>query len=367
MEIDLVHFCVEDATACRDWFASQMGFQAIAGAASNHTRTEIVKSGPVCFVLSSPLTPASPAHRFLARHPAGVADVAFRVADIESVMAKAAGAGAKILQPVRQQQTPGGRLKWGKIAGWGDLSHTIIERTGITPLLPPATDFPFPNLPFLKEGSEGSVEGVPVTNDSPFTGTDHAVLNVAAGELEQAVTWYEKTLGFQRLQRFDIQTKRSGLSSLVMAHPSGGAQMPVNEPASANSQIQEFLDVNRGPGVQHIALRTGNIVRLLDLLRRWGVSFIEVPPTYYTQLQQRHRGQLPAALCQEIERAQVLVDWQEQAPDALLLQTFTQPIFGQPTFFFELIERRSGARGFGEGNFRALFEAIESEQLKRGR
>ncbi|MBW4497698.1 MAG: 4-hydroxyphenylpyruvate dioxygenase [Oscillatoria princeps RMCB-10] len=367
MEIDLVHFCVEDATACRDWFVSQMGFQAIAGAACNHTRTEIVKSGPVCFVLSSPQTPASPAHRFLARHPAGVADVAFRVENIESVIAKAAGAGAKILQPVRQLQDSLGRLKWAKIAGWGDLSHTIIERTGITPLLPPATDFPFANPPFLKEGSEVSLEGVLVTDDSPFTGIDHAVINVAAGELEPVVAWYENTLGFQRLQRFDIQTERSGLRSQVMVHPSGGAQMPVNEPTSANSQIQEFLDVNRGSGVQHIALRTGNIVRLLDRLRRWGVPFIEVPPTYYTQLQHRHRGQLPASLCREIERAQILVDWQEQAPDALLLQTFTQPIFGQPTFFFELIERRLAARGFGEGNFRALFEAIESEQLKRGR
>ncbi len=367
MEIDLVHFCVEDATACRDWFVSQMGFQAIAGAASNHTRTEIVKSGPVCFVLSEPLTPASPAYRFLTLHPAGVADVAFRVGDIESAIAKAAGAGAKILQPVQQQKTPSGRLKWAKIAGWGDLSHTIIERTGITPLLPPATDFTFPNPLCLTEGAGGSLQGVLVTDDSSFTGIDHAVLNVAAGDLEPAVTWYENTLGFQRQQKFNIQTGRSGLRSQVMLHPDGGAQMPVNEPTSANSQIQEFLDVNRGAGVQHIALRTGNIVRLLDRLRRWGVTFIEVPPTYYTQLQHRHRGLLSASLCREIERAQILVDWQQEAPDALLLQTFTQPIFCQPTFFFELIERRLAARGFGEGNFQALFEAIESEQLKRGR
>jgi 4-hydroxyphenylpyruvate dioxygenase len=151
-----------------------------------------------------------------------------------------------------------------------------------------------------------------------------------------------------------------------MLHPDGWVKLPINQPTSANSQIQEFLEVNRGPGVQHIALQTPNIVDAIAYLRQRGLPFLQVPRTYYTQLLHRQGLQLSEAEIQEIAAQQILVDWEENSPEALLLQIFTQPIFEQPTFFFELIERRLQARGFGEGNFRALFEAIEREQMKRG-
>jgi 4-hydroxyphenylpyruvate dioxygenase len=144
-------------------------------------------------------------------------------------------------------------------------------------------------------------------------------------------------------------------------------QFPINEPTSANSQIQEFLDVNQGPGIQHIALQTPQIVKAIAQLRHRGLSFLPIPSTYYTQLRTQHQGlPLSTAELEEIAAQEILVDWHNEASQALLLQTFTQPIFEQPTFFFELIERRQEAQGFGEGNFRALFEAIEREQLKRG-
>jgi 4-hydroxyphenylpyruvate dioxygenase len=376
--IDHVHFYVEDAKASRNWFVHQLGFQAVAGGVSSHTYTEVVKSGPVYFVLSSLLTPLSPVAEFLDQHPPGVADIAFLVEDVEAVMSRAIAHGAKVLQPIQQHPQGIGCLKWGKIAAWGSLTHTLIERqeprggekekrregeeesnSYFPPLLHHTLSPPCPS----PKGTPSSLSEHPSPNR--FIGIDHVVLNVASGELEDAVAWYKNTLEFQSKQRFKIQTDYSALHSQVMVSSNGCVQFPINEPASRNSQIQEFLDVNRGPGIQHIALQTLNIVQAIAQFRFCGVSFLPVPPSYYTQLQQQGLP-LSAAELEEIAKQQILVDWEKTTPQALLLQTFTQPIFDQPTFFFELIERRSQARGFGEGNFRALFEAIEAEQVKRG-
>lgn len=367
MKIDHIHFYVEDATT-RDWFVHKLGFQSVAAVADSYTYTEVVTSGSVCFVLSSPLSPASPVAQFLQCHPAGVADVAFRVQNLEAVMEKAVRAGARVLQPIGQQQQAGGCVKWGKIAAWGSLSHTLIEASDNSSFVSGQKELKVDRLKVISSNIQPSNLSTfnPVTDEGLFTGIDHVVLNVAAGELDRAVAWYENTLGFLPQQTFAIQTEQSGLYSKVMVHPDGNVKLPINEPASANSQIQEFLDVNRGPGVQHIALQTVNLVGAIALLRHRGLPFLPVPSTYYTQLRHRPGLQLGEAEFQEIEQQQILVDWEEQTPQSLLLQIFTQPIFGKPTFFFELIERRLQAQGFGEGNFRALFEAIEREQLKRG-
>ena len=207
-----------------------------------------------------------------------------------------------------------------------------------------------------------------------FTIIDHAVLNVATGDLERAVKWYQNTLGFQPQQNFEIKTNQSALRSRVMIHPNGNVQLPINEPGSANSQIQEFLDANCGSGIQHIALQTDRILQVVSELRSRGLPFLPVPSTYYSELRQQWESYLSSAEWEAIEVCQVLVDWQKDISEAMLLQIFTQPIFEQPTLFFELIERRKAwvkgqqiqAQGFGEGNFRALFEAIEREQIKRG-
>lgn len=348
MKIDHVHFYVEDATASRNWFVAQLGFQAVASSINIHTCTEVVKNGSVYFVLSSPLKPSSPVAQFLSQHPPGVADIAFVVEGLEAVMTRALAHGAKVLQPIQQHQDA---LKWGKIAAWGSLTHTLIEQQEAS-------------SHWRVASSEWQVHPASFSANT-FTGIDHLVLNVATGDLESAVTWYENTLNFCSKQTFKIQTERSALDSQVMVSSNSEVQLPVNQPASPNSQIQEFLDVNRGPGIQHIALQTPNIVEAIADFRLRGVSFLQVPSTYYTQLQKRQIPLSPAELA-EITTQEILVDWQDTNSHALLLQTFTQPIFRQPTFFFELIERRAQAPGFGEGNFRALFEAIEREQIKRG-
>lgn len=360
MRIDHVHFYVEDAIASRDWFVNQLGFQAVAGG-TNHTCTQVVKNNSVHFVLSSPLTPLSPVADFLRQHPPGVADIAFCVEDVEDVMTRAIAHGAKVLQPIQQNKSC---LKWGKIAAWGSLTHTLIERR-IPPCPPEARGEGEQENCYYPLLAEHLKPYTPVAAVNTFTGIDHVVLNVATGDLERAVAWYQKTLGFHSQQSFKIQTDRSALHSQVMVSPNSGVQFPINQPASPNSQIQEFLDVNKGSGIQHIALHTQNIVSAIAQFRSRGLSFLPVPPSYYTQLQER-RIPLSADQLAEIAQQQILVDWQDSNPQALLLQTFTQPIFGQPTFFFELIERRAQAPGFGEGNFRALFEAIEREQIKRG-
>jgi len=349
MEFDRIQFYTEDAVASRDWFVSKLGFRATAGYSSSHTHTEVVNSGNICFALSSPLTSASPVASWLKLHPSGIADVGFRVKNIELTLARAAAEGAKILEPIEEEAlNQRGRFKRARIAGWGDLSHTLIEGIGENPLLPNSAELPL------------------------FTKIDHVVLNVETGDLSTAVDWYQRVLGFQTEQNFDIQTEKSALRSRVMVHAEGGVQLPINESASANSQIQEFLEANRGPGIQHMALQTDRIVEVVTDLRSRGLPFLPVPWTYYTELQQ-HQNYIPTDW-QDIVDCQVLADWQEDTPAAMLLQIFTQPIFAEPTFFFEIIERRVAlvndlkvqAGGFGAGNFRALFEAIEREQIKRG-
>ena len=373
MNIDHVHFYVEDAAAWRDWFVNILGFRSIAECSTLHTQTEIVRNGKIQFVLSSPLTDVSPVSRYLSLHPAGIADVAFQVADLEQALAVAIAQGANLLQPIQTQQQPQGRLKWACISGWGDLTHTLVERSGFTSLLPRHTELVQPVEPFIQLDLSHYLPPQPDAL-SNFIDIDHIVLNVSAGDLENAVRWYEKILGFSRQQTFAIKTERSGLCSQVLIHPQSGVKFPINEPASATSQIQEFLDVHRGSGVQHIALKTANIVQTIAFLRQRGLNFLPVPSTYYSQLRQRPGFCLTETEWQAIAQQQVLADWTEDTPQATLLQAFTQPIFAQPTFFFEIIERQTyccaerlaQAEGFGEGNFRALFEAIEREQIKRG-
>ncbi|MGB7443594.1 MAG: 4-hydroxyphenylpyruvate dioxygenase [Coleofasciculaceae cyanobacterium] len=362
MKFDHIHFYLENAKEFRDWFVNMLGFQPVSGGSSSHTYTEVVKSGSIYFVLSSPLNSTSPVAQFLRLHPPGVADVAFFVEDIARFWQRIVQQGAEVLQPLQEYSLSQGRLKWGKISAWDTLNHTILERRGTSFGLPIEREWVRRSTQCNLTRSRGTS-----ASTSLFTDIDHVVLNVAAGDLGKAVRWYQNILGFQPQQMFAIQTEQSGLCSQVMIHSQGEVQLPINEPASANSQIQEFLNVNRGSGIQHIALATSAIVPAIAQLRSRGLSFIEVPPSYYSQLQQRFNTlDLLAAEWQEVAAQQILVDWQDTSPQALLLQTFTQPIFKEPTLFFEVIERRKQAKGFGEGNFRALFEAIEREQLKRG-
>ena len=194
---------------------------------------------------------------------------------------------------------------------------------------------------------------------------DHVVGNVELGKMNEWVTWFEEVLGFEQLQHFTdeaISTEYSALMSKVMQNGSGKVKFPINEPAPGKrkSQIEEYLEFNRAPGVQHIALITGDIIRTVDELKKRGVEFLTVPLSYYEDLWQRV-GEIREDV-KEIERLNIMVDRDDEG---YLLQIFTKPVQDRPTLFFEVIQRR-GSRGFGEGNFKALFEAIEREQDKRG-
>ncbi len=353
MYIDHIHFYLQDARKWRDWFIEVMGFYWVGSGSDGETQTEVVSNGLpqsnrdyLMFVISSPISPKSKVADFLNHHPAGVGDVAFRVDNLDGL----------ICDSVEELRSERGLLKWGKITSIANIDHSLIQRQGETPLLPQT--YVMPVKPFYK-------------SPAPITGIDHVVLNVYAGNIEKTVQWYESHLGFIRQQAFSIQTPRSSLYSQVIIHPRTGLQLPVNEPTSPNSQIQEFLEVNRGEGIQHIALKTPDIISATPQLRSSGLSFLNIPPSYYESINYQSfnfsRWEWDKLRLQEI-----LIDFESQyelnsdGQTPLLLQIFTQPIFNKPTFFFELIERRYRARGFGEGNFQALFEAIEREQEKRG-
>jgi 4-hydroxyphenylpyruvate dioxygenase len=353
MRIAHVHFYVEDAITWRDWFVHHLGFQRLddyalsssfpgRGDTASHTRTEVVKSGSVCFVLSSAISSISPVVQYLRQHPPGVVDVAFEVENLSATIARAKAYGTKVIQPTAQYQQDKIYIKHATIIAWGGLTHTLLQ----------------------KQLTQNTIENNSSTNS--IQAIDHIVLNVPVGDLKAAVAWYQNILGFQPQQIFNIQTEYSALHSQVMVSADGGVQLPINEPATPNSQIQEFLNANRGAGIQHIALQTNDILSNITQFRDRGVSFLTISPSYYSHLQQRTNLPLTPNELNKIAKQEILVDWKEDFPNALLLQIFTHPIFLQPTFFFEFIERRECAQGFGEGNFRALFEAMELEQIKRG-
>ena len=354
MKIDYIHFYLDDALVWRDWFINSLNFQSINDPLIPQiqldnifdTHTEVVRSGSVCFLLSSSISCKSPVAQFLQKHPLGIADVAFGVENLEVAIAKAKAGGAKVLQPINYKSEGKEYIKWSKIAAWGGLNHTLIERGSLTGV--EQTSF----LPV-------------VSNDFYYSAIDHIVLNVPSGYLEHAVTWYEQVLDFQPQQTFNIQTQHSALHSRVMVSSDGKIQFPINEPASKNSQIQEFIDVNRGAGIQHVALRTNNLVENITQLTANGLSFLPISQNYYADIQELPGFPLSPEELQAVSEQQILVDWNQEHPNKLLLQIFTQPIFGEPTFFFEFIERRCKAKGFGEGNFRALFKIMEQEQIKR--
>lgn len=355
MRIDRIHFYLDDAARWREWFVDRWGFTAVAGDGNEeHTQMEIVRSREVTFVLSSPRTPESPVAEFLRQRSPGVAEIAFVVPDLDAAIERAIASGTEMRQPPRQIVSPRGGLRWVQIESHMPIAHTLVERRGVTPIVPSG------------EAIAGSEDGKWISD------IDHVVLNVAAGELEATVAWYERAFGFERQQHFAIATSRSGLYSQVLVHPESGVRLPVNEPTTANSQIQEFLDANGGAGIQHVALSTPNLPRATPELQRAGVAFLHVPGSYYEQLRATAIG-LPLSErdWEAIVSSGILIDWGVAGADTdelpLLLQIFTQPIFPQPTFFFELIERRNRVQGFGERNFRALFEAIERQQLQRGR
>jgi 4-hydroxyphenylpyruvate dioxygenase len=348
MKIDHIHFYVEDAAQTSDWLIQKMGFQSSSQQISDHTHTEVVSSGQVSLRVSSAIDRTSPVATYLTNHPAGVADVAFMVDDLELLLARIDRLNISVItdRPLHHQDA-----HQITIQGWGDYQHTLIA------------------------DDHKRFNNISLNEQSGLINIDHVVLNVAHNQLAAATRWYQELFDFRVQQSFDIQTNYSGLYSKALIDGSGQVQFNINEPSTATSQIQTFLDLHGGAGIQHVALQAQNIFQSVTQMRTQDLKFLEIPATYYSNLRDRFSGgnatrtqlfndfPLQAQEWKELEKSAILLDWPAENATDLLLQIFTQPIFAQPTFFFELIERRGQAQGFGEGNFLALFEAIEQEDL----
>ena len=345
--IDHIEFIVDDADQWRDFFVGKYGmaprFYADRATGVVGRRAHVVGQGRINFLVAEPQGQGEEADFMrwhLAKHGNGVRDVAFRVKDAAHALDEAARRGANVVRALDHHETFNG----GSIAAYGDTIHTFIERK-------PHTDF----APGYK-----SVPGAFEDGDIHFAMIDHVVANVE--HMEEWVKYYEDIFGFDLFMHFDINTGRSALMSKVVSSTDGWVKMPINEPSSQNSQIQEYLDRYNGPGVQHIALLTPNIVATIAEMRRMGQEFLDVPDSYYDAEFEKRIGDIEEDK-EELRRLKILVD---RDHDGYLLQLFTKCVFARPTLFFEVIQRRGRALGFGEGNFRALFEAIEREQMKRG-
>ena len=347
MHFHHLHFYVEDVAFWRHWFVEKLAFAATG---ADRRDFAILRQGKIEIRLSGPRVSAKEGEGrdevsdYLARHPAGLADVALASDRFDWAVERALAQGAVLTQPVFINAD--GRRQC-QFQGWADLRHTLVE-----------------------DAREDGGNGLFVL-DARLQEIDHVVINVPKGELAAAADWYRRTFDLSYGQRFEISTARSGLRSQVLVHEGGSLRLPLNEPTSDNSQVEEFLQHNKGAGVQHVALRSADAVRAIAHFRSQGLALIDVPDAYYEQLPQRLN--CPMDNLRDASEQKLLVDWAAGGQQGMLLQTFTKPLFSVPTFFFEIIERgrylKDGkpevAQGFGEGNFQALFEAIERSQLVR--
>ena len=346
MKIDRVHFYTKNAVSTKDWLINNVGFRAIGNCIEEDTHTELVALNSALFAISSPLNSASPVAKYLLSHPSGVVDIAFRVKNLAAIVDRACRLGVELVRGIRDL-SPRHNLKSAVIAGWGNLRHTLIEGTAPYSCC-------MPNFNSYQDHNEQP--------KSHISHIDHVVLNVPRGKLASAVELYRSLFEMEIQQSFEIATDKSGLSSQDLIDKVGEVQFNINEPTSPNSQIQEFIDLNNGSGIQHLALRSHDLIADVAWMQQGKLEFLRVPPAYYRKLDSLS---LSTAEKQAIATQQILVDRDRHSPQSLLMQIFTRPIFELPTFFLEFIERRHNARGFGGGNFKALFEAVEREQDSR--
>jgi 4-hydroxyphenylpyruvate dioxygenase len=301
-------------------------------------------------VLTSALSGEHEIARFVGRHGDGVRDVALRVPNASEAYRVAVEHGARGVREPEQAEDDLGRVELASIATYGEVVHTFVARA----------DYAGPYLPgYIEQHSNGAGDA------AGFTVLDHCVGNVELGKMDEWVGFYERVLGFENIIHYDdeqIHTEYSALMSKVMADGEGKIKFPINEPAEGRrkSQIAEYLEYNAGPGVQHVAIQTDDVVRTVEEMQAHGVLFLTTPDTYYEDAFARV-GEIEESWA-DLRRLGILVDRDE---DGYLLQIFTKPTQDRPTLFFEVIQRH-GARTFGEGNFKALFEAIEREQALRG-
>jgi 4-hydroxyphenylpyruvate dioxygenase len=311
----------------------------------------VLEQGDVRLVLTSGLREDSEITKFNCHHGDGVKDIALCVPDAREAYRQAVQRGARGINEPRWAEDESGRVELASIATYGDVVHTFVNRK----------DYAGAYLPgYVAQSSNGAGP-----SDVGLLAIDHCVGNVELGRMDSWVEFYERVFGMTEMLHFsddDISTEYSALMSKVMTDGEGKIKFPINEPAEGKrkSQIEEYLEFNHGPGVQHVALSSTNIVQTVEALQRRGVAFLATPHTYYEEVPDRV-GEIDEDYA-DLQRLGILADRDD---DGYLLQIFTKTAQDRPTLFFEVIERH-GARGFGDGNFKALFEAIEREQALRG-
>ena len=354
--IDHVEFWVGNARQAAAYYRALWGFTPVAFSGLEtkvrDRASYVMVQHDIRFVFTAPLTPDGEIAEHVRAHGDGVHDIAFRVADVESAWRETTTRGAvSALEPTELDGGDDGILRKASIRTYGETLHSFVDRSSYDGVFAPG---------YRKVATPGrTAKGLSLLE------VDHCVGNVGLGEMDAFVDFYRDVLGFAQLIHYDdkvIHTDYSALMSKVMTNGNGRIKFPINEPATGKkkSQIQEYLDWYRSSGCQHIALRTDDIVGTVRRLRDNGVEFLGLPHEYYATLADRV-GDVGVPI-DTLEELGIEADRDEEG---YLLQIFTRPVQDRPTFFFEIIERH-GSRGFGVGNFKALFEAIEREQAKRG-
>ncbi|GAA3060702.1 4-hydroxyphenylpyruvate dioxygenase [Actinokineospora globicatena] len=358
--MDAVVFVVGNATQTALFYQSAFGMTQVAYSGpetgNRDHKAYVLKSGSARFVIKGGVDPKSPLLDHQRAHGDGVVDLALEVTDVDKCLAHARAQGAIVLEEAHDVTDEHGTIRVGAIATYGKTRHTLVDRSRYNGVYLPGY--------VEKAGSYKKPEGAP---KRIFQAVDHCVGNVELGKMDYWVDWYNRVMGFVNMAEFvgdDIATEYSALMSKVVANGNHRVKFPLNEPAIAKkkSQIDEYLEFYGGPGCQHIALATNDIIATVTAMRAAGVEFLDVPDSYYEDPELRERIGNVRVPIEQLKEHAILVDRDE---DGYLLQIFTKPTGDRPTVFYEMIERH-GSLGFGKGNFKALFEAIEREQDRRG-
>jgi len=351
---DHIEFYVGNARQAAYFYRAAFGMSLVAYAGPETGQRDrasyVLQQGKIRFVLTTALRSDSEIAQHVHKHGDGVRAIALWVDDARSAWLETTSRGARSVQEPTEFTDENGRVVTSSIAAYGDTLHTFVERKDYTGVF-------FPGYHSMSADTTARPVGL--------LHVDHIVGNVGWNSMNEWVDFYSRVMGFSLYQHFDdsdISTEYSALMSKVMANGNGYVKFPINEPAEGRrkSQIEEYLDFYGGPGVQHVALATKDILATVSQMQAQGVSFLTVPHSYYTELQGRI-GKIDEPI-EELERLGILVDRDDEG---YMLQIFTRPVEDRPTVFYEIIQRK-GSRSFGKGNFKALFEAIEREQANRG-
>jgi len=357
--MDHVRFAVGNARQAAHWYASAFGMTVVAyrgpETGSRDAVEWVLTSGKARFVLTGEAHGGTWVGEHVRRHGDGVVDLALEVPDVDAAVAYARSKGATVLEEPHDTSDQHGTVRTATLRTYGETRHTLVDRSRYTgPFLP---GFAAATGPFAAKPAHHPKRC--------FQAIDHCVGNVELGRMDEWVGFYQRVMGFTNMKEFigdDIATEYSSLMSKVVTNGNHRVKFPLNEPSPGRrkSQIDEYLEFYEGPGVQHIALATGDIVASVRVMTEMGVEFLETPDSYYDTLPDLvGETRVPIEVLRELK---IQADRDE---DGYLLQIFTKPVQDRPTVFFELIERH-GSLGFGKNNFKALFEAIEREQAKRG-